>query len=181
MSSLEAKLRELEERVHRLEDRAAIQDLRFRYHVAVNEKALDSIPELFTEDAEVHFEGIGAASGQSEISALYAEVVGQSPFIKQFIHNHVITLGIHLTGTSRLQDWQEALAGHIPGDSYAGRFQECWGKIRKADKIVHRPARFDLTAPPNGKGHVYAKFITGGLASREGHSIVTRDHNESII
>ena len=103
MSSLEARLRELEDRVHRLEDRAAIQDLRFRYHVAVNEKALDSIPDLFTEDAEVHFDGIGSASGRAEIAALYAEVVGQSPFIKQFIHNHVITLsGDAATGLSYL-------------------------------------------------------------------------------
>lgn len=92
MSPTESRLRELEQRVHLLEDRFAIQDLRFRYHVAVNEKSLEAIPDLFTEDAEVHFEGIGAASGQSAISDLYAEVVGQSPFIKQFIHNHLITL-----------------------------------------------------------------------------------------
>ena len=103
MSSLEARLRQLEKRIALLEDRAAIQDLRFRYHVAVNEKALEAIPELFTEDAEVHFEGIGAASGRSAIATLYAEVVGQSPFIKQFIHNHVITLdGNVATGLSYL-------------------------------------------------------------------------------
>lgn len=92
MNPLESRISELANRVRLLEDRAAIQDLRFRYHVAVNEKALEAIPELFTEDAEVSFEGIGEASGLSEIVALYAEVVGQSPFIKQFIHNHLITL-----------------------------------------------------------------------------------------
>lgn len=103
MNLLESRLHELEQRVHLLEDRAAIQDLRFRYHVAVNEKALESIPDLFTDDAEVHFEGIGTASGQSAISNLYADVVGQSPFIKQFIHNHVITLeGDVATGLSYL-------------------------------------------------------------------------------
>ncbi len=103
MSGLDARLRELEERVHLLEDRAAIQDLRFRYHVAVNEKALESIPGLFTQDAEVYFEGIGSAAGQREISTLYHDVVGQSPFIKQFIHNHVIRLeGDVATGLSYL-------------------------------------------------------------------------------
>ena len=64
---------------------------------------LDSIHLLFSEDAEVQFEGIGSAQGRSEIEALYREVVGGSPFIKQFIHNHVIRVeGDTATGLSYL-------------------------------------------------------------------------------
>lgn len=89
---LRDRIQVLENRVAELEARSAIQDLRFRYHVAVNEKDLASIEPLFSQDAEVHFEGIGNARGAREIDALYREVVGQSPFLKQFIHNHLITL-----------------------------------------------------------------------------------------
>jgi hypothetical protein len=92
MEDLAARVRTLEAKVAELCDRASIQELRFRYHVAVNEKQLESIPLLFAEGAEVEFEGIGSARGIDAIETLYREVVGQSPFIKQFIHNHVITL-----------------------------------------------------------------------------------------
>jgi ketosteroid isomerase-like protein len=103
MEDLESRIRTLETELGILKDRAAIQDLRFRYHIAVNEKDLEAIPRLFTEDAEVEFEGIGSARGQLEIDALYREVVGASPFIKQFIHNHVIDLdGDSGTGLSYL-------------------------------------------------------------------------------
>ena len=103
MGDLAARVRSLEARVAELCDRASIQDLRFRYHVAVNEKQLGSIPSLFAEGAEVEFEGIGSATGIEAIETLYREVVGGSPFIKQFIHNHVITLdGDRATGLSYL-------------------------------------------------------------------------------
>jgi len=103
MEDLESRIRTLEARVNVLQDRSEIQDLRFRYHIAVNEKELDSIHLLFADEAEVHFEGIGSARGRREIEALYQEVVGKSAFIKQFIHNHTITLnGDTATGLSYL-------------------------------------------------------------------------------
>ena len=40
MEDLESRIRTLETEMGVLKDRAAIQDLRFRYHVAVNEKDL---------------------------------------------------------------------------------------------------------------------------------------------
>ena len=63
MEDLAARVRTLEAKVAELCDRASIQELRFRYHVAVNEKQLESIPLLFAEGAEVEFEGIGSARG----------------------------------------------------------------------------------------------------------------------
>jgi hypothetical protein len=103
MNDLESRFHALEERVEELEDHGAITNLRYRYHVAVNEKRLDELPSLFEEDARVDFEGIGAARGRQEIDALYRDLVGESPFIKQFIHNHLITLaGDEATGLSYL-------------------------------------------------------------------------------
>jgi hypothetical protein len=103
MEDLATRVQNLESKVAELCDRASIQDLRFRYHVAVNEKQLDAIPRLFSEGAEVEFEGIGSARGIDAIETLYRQVVGQSPFIKQFIHNHVITLdGDTASGVSYL-------------------------------------------------------------------------------
>ncbi len=104
MKDLEARVCELEATVAALRDRAEIQDLRFRYHIAVNEKELDSIGPLFSADGEAHFGEIGSARGRAEIDALYAEVVGTNPFVKQFIHNHVITLnGDTASGLSYLE------------------------------------------------------------------------------
>ena len=103
MQDLETRVLALEAKVAELQDRSALQALRFRYHIAVNEKSLDSLHLLFTEDAEVDFEGIGSARGHTEIERLYAELVGGSPFIKQFIHNHMISLdGDSATGSSYL-------------------------------------------------------------------------------
>jgi hypothetical protein len=104
MDDLARRVEALEVRVADLQDRAAIQDLRFRYHVAVNDRELDAIAPLFCEDGEVDFGEIGAARGRAAINTLYREVVGTSPFVKQFIHNHVITLdGDRASGLSYLE------------------------------------------------------------------------------
>ena len=73
MENLERRVETLEARVRELEDLREIQDLRFRYHIAVNDRELDSIGSLFTEDATVDFGGIGSARGRKEIEALYAK------------------------------------------------------------------------------------------------------------
>lgn len=38
MADIEARIRTLESKVQELQDRNEIQELRFRYHIAVNEK-----------------------------------------------------------------------------------------------------------------------------------------------
>ena len=99
----ERRLLELESRVRELEDLREIQELRFRYHIAVNERRLADIAELFSEDAAVDFGPIGAAHGRAAIASFYRDVVGGSPFILQFIHNHRIELaGDTATGLSYL-------------------------------------------------------------------------------
>ena len=125
--ALEARVQALEGQVASLLDRASIQDLRFRYHVAVNDKQLGSIGSLFTDDAEVHFERIGSARGRGEIEDLYRDVVGKSPFVKQFIHNHLITLkGNAASGLSYLE-----AKTITDGESYlvAARFDDEYARV----------------------------------------------------
>jgi hypothetical protein len=131
MEDLATRVQHLESKVAELCDRASIQELRFRYHVAVNEKQLDAIPQLFAEEAEVEFEGIGSARGIDSIETLYREVVGQSPFIKQFIHNHVITLdgdtasGLSYLDARTVRDGESILVAARFDDEYV-RVGEEW-------------------------------------------------------
>ena len=103
METMERRLAELEARVRELEDLRELQELRFRYHIAVNERRLEEIAGLFCEDGEVSFGEIGEARGREAIAALYRDVVGGSPFVHQFIHNHRIEVaGDAATGLSYL-------------------------------------------------------------------------------
>jgi ketosteroid isomerase-like protein len=104
METLENRVLELESRVRELEDLREIETLRFDYHIAVNERRVAEIASLFSEDGEAHFGEIGSAKGRPAIAEFYREVVGGSPFIKQFIHNHRVEVaGNSATGLSYLE------------------------------------------------------------------------------
>ncbi len=104
MESLENRVSRLESELLELRDLREIQDLRFRYHIAVNERQIEEIPALFCEDGEADFGEMGRARGRSEIAAFYRDVVGGSPFIKQFIHNHRVEIsGDEAQGLSYLE------------------------------------------------------------------------------
>ena len=131
MENLERRVAQLESRVRELEDLREIQELRFRYHIAVNERRTGEIAALFSEEGEANFGEIGSATGRPAIAAFYAEVVGGSPFIKQFIHNHKIEVkGDTATGLSYLEaktvrDGQSILVAARFDDAYlreAGRW-----------------------------------------------------------
>ena len=101
--SLEDRVKELEAKLAELYDREAIRDLRFRYHECINEAQVASIPELFTDDAELHFGHLGRARGREQIRAFFAGL-GNDPArpasspqrglsrVRQFIHNHVVKI-----------------------------------------------------------------------------------------
>ena len=121
---MERRVLELESRVRELEDLRAIQELRFGYHIAVNERQLDDIGALFSEDAEVDFGEIGAAQGRAAIAAFYRGVVGGSPFIKQFIHNHRIRVagdeaqGLSYLDARTVRDGQSIMVAARFDDTY---------------------------------------------------------------
>jgi len=88
---LEARVRELEETVRDLAHREAIRELRCRYHECINEGNVAGIPELFTRDGEIDFGHLGRARGTTKIESFFVrELTRVLPFIKQFIHNHVV-------------------------------------------------------------------------------------------
>ncbi len=105
MADLETRIAALEARVRELQDRNEIQELRFRYHIAVNEKKPEMIPDLFPENGEIDFAHLGKAQGKAQVAAFYTQALSDLvPFVKQFIHNHVITLkGDTGTGLSYLE------------------------------------------------------------------------------
>ena len=105
MADLEIRVQALEAKVQELQDHNEIQDLRFRYHIAVNEKKPEMIPDLFAENGEIDFAHLGKAKGKGEVAAFYRQALSDLvPFVKQFIHNHVITVsGNTGTGLSYLE------------------------------------------------------------------------------
>lgn len=105
MADLEARLAALEGRVRELQDRNEIQELRFSYHLAVNEKKPEMIPDLFAENGEIDFAHLGKAIGKANVAAFYKQALSELvPFVKQFIHNHIITVnGDSGSGVSYLE------------------------------------------------------------------------------
>jgi ketosteroid isomerase-like protein len=88
--AMEARLAALEATVNRLADIEAIRVLRLRYHQAINEGYFDRIPAMFTEDGLLDFDYIGACQGREKIRRFFSKTPDVLPFIKQFIHNHVV-------------------------------------------------------------------------------------------
>lgn len=122
-ADLEKRVQMLEVRVQELEDREAIQTLRFRYHECVNEKRPDAMGDLFSSAAEIDFAHLGTAQGRDKIVAFFQKGLSELvPFVKQFIHNHIVQVnGSSGTGLSYL------LATPVyKGESYmvAARFDD---------------------------------------------------------
>ena len=87
---LNLRMAALEAKVQKLIDIEDIRNLRFRYHVAMNERSFDDIPDLFTDDAELDFDYLGQAQGREKLVRFFAETPKILTFLKQFIHNHVV-------------------------------------------------------------------------------------------
>ncbi|WP_148573858.1 nuclear transport factor 2 family protein [Nocardioides caldifontis] len=67
-----AESRTLEERLRRLEDRREIDDLVLLYFLAMDERDLDALPRIFTEDAYLGSrDGVFDARGLSAVTAAY--------------------------------------------------------------------------------------------------------------
>ncbi|MGE0821901.1 MAG: nuclear transport factor 2 family protein [Candidatus Binatia bacterium] len=90
--NLEARIQALEAQVRELNDREAIRALRFRYHECVNETKLAEIPDLFSEDGDLDFGYLGKAKGKTELKKFFDALPKLLSFVKQFIHNHVVTV-----------------------------------------------------------------------------------------
>jgi hypothetical protein len=106
MSDLAARVAALEAEVQRLRDRAELEELRFRYHVAVNEKRPAEIAPLFAREGSLDFGPLGRAVGRAEIAAFFeANLADPAAFVKQFIHDPIVDLvaANHARGLSYLE------------------------------------------------------------------------------
>jgi hypothetical protein len=92
-ANLEQRLQELEAKVQELEDRSAIQTLRFRFH------------ELFSANAELDYSHLGQVAGREKIIRFFQKGLSELvPFVKQYLHNHAVTVhGNTATGLSYLE------------------------------------------------------------------------------
>ena len=100
----EARLAALETQMGRLSDIEAVRQLRNRYHHCINDGLYDEIPLLFTEDATLDFSYIGKATGRATLTKFFAATPKVLPFIKQFIHNHMIDIdGDRATAVSYME------------------------------------------------------------------------------
>lgn len=103
-SDTETRLAALETQVRRLSDIEAVRQLRHRYHQCINEGAYDEIPLLFTEDGWLDFSYIGKAAGRATLTKFFASTPKVLPFIKQFIHNHMVSVdGDRATAVSYME------------------------------------------------------------------------------
>jgi len=136
---LAARVEALEAEVQNLKDRNEIEQLRFRYHSAVNEKQPDVVTTLFAKDAVIDFAHLGRHSGEEELAAFYHHTLSDLiPFVKQFIHNHIITLeGETASGVSYLE-----AKPVIDGESYlvAARFDDEY--VREAGQWKFKKVTF---------------------------------------
>lgn len=81
----------LEERVSLIEDREEIRSLRHKFHHFVNEGLAHRFGEVYTDDAIVEFDDFMEQRGLDNIIAA-ATQLSQQVFVRQFLHNHEITL-----------------------------------------------------------------------------------------
>ena len=119
----ELRLKELEAKVQKLTDLEEIRNLRHHYHEYMNEIKFAEIPNLFVEEGEIDFGHLGHVKGQSNLQSYFTqEVPVIVPFVKQFIHNHVINLQGY---TARGFSYLEAKLIH-KGESYllAARYDD---------------------------------------------------------
>jgi hypothetical protein len=136
-ADLEARVRELESQVRELNDREALRDLRYRYHVYINEGKLADIVDLFTPDGELEFGPLGKAKGRDGIIGFFKRLGPPAPgtapkgphfnYVKQYIHNHMVEIqGDRAKGSSYLE-----ARPVINGEAHmvAGRYDDEYAKV----------------------------------------------------
>jgi SnoaL-like domain len=82
---------DLAARIRRIEDRQAIADLAVLYGFVMDERVIDAIPRLFTDDATLRSQdGVFGATGIAEIVRTYQGRFDALGPTNHFTHGHVI-------------------------------------------------------------------------------------------
>ena len=101
---LEARVKQLEDKVQELTDREAIRELRCYYHEYINTGKLSDILGLFIEDGEFDFSHLGKGKGRAAQKKFFEGLGDYLSSVKQFIHNQIIEVhGDTATGFSYLE------------------------------------------------------------------------------
>ena len=80
----------LEARIERLEARSLIEDLVTRYGMAVDDRDIPAVGELFTEDGRFGHQDEAGVTGRDAIMAVYAERLRGQEYSYHFSHNHLV-------------------------------------------------------------------------------------------
>jgi ketosteroid isomerase-like protein len=82
----------LEDRVRRLEDREAIEELKYRYGYCIDRRRWEAFADLFTEDCRLEYsrEGLDDFEGRDSLDEYVAAVESQREFMAHMFHNPVI-------------------------------------------------------------------------------------------
>jgi ketosteroid isomerase-like protein len=135
----------LDARLKKLEDIEAIRELRMQYHYCINESMFDRTADVFTEDAYVDFEQVATAKGREAIRDLLIRLAQSLTIVKQFIHNHMVTVdgdtasGISYLDARYAQDGKSIIA--------AVKFAEKYRRIPAGWKISEMVVKIYFTVP----------------------------------
>ena len=148
----------LEERIGRLEDRAAIQELGVLYGFIMDERDEEGIRQIFCEDATLRSEdGVFAANGLEEIVTTYLGRFAALGPTNHFSHGHVIRfdpsdkdratglLASHAEVTRNGTAMQVALR-------YKDTYRRVDGRWRFADRLMGYMYYLPIEELPTGLG-----------------------------
>ncbi|MDB5453972.1 MAG: nuclear transport factor 2 family protein [Caulobacteraceae bacterium] len=138
LAALAARVRTLEDRLGRAEDRAEVQALRHRYHALLNSDRAAEIANLFAVDGELQYGGGPVVSGRDAIRAYLADL--PVDWVRQFVHSNEVTVdGDRASGMADMEG-RRIVRGQ--SQFMAGRFDDSY--VRTPDGWRFASVRLSL-------------------------------------
>ena len=160
-----------DERLQRLEDRFAIQDLVAEYCRAIDDRDLDAFVDCFTADGVLrHRDGVMRLNGRDALRNYYAERFKQYGVTFHYPHAHVV----RFDGPDAAHGWVSAHAemglageGWIAAFRYTDRYRREEGRWRFAERELAAWYYLPLADLPHGLGQTLRKHYKGELIAAE--------------
>ncbi|WP_419918012.1 nuclear transport factor 2 family protein [Candidatus Poriferisocius sp.] len=153
---------ELLERIARLEATEAIRNLVARYGMAVDDRDLDAVAEMFTQDAVFrHGDGAVVNEGRQAIVDFYADRLSSFGATYHYPHSHLVELDSHHTGLASgtvAAHAEMAIGGRtfITGLRYYDRYRLDGGQWRFSERSIAMLYYMDM-----------AELAEGGLGEKD--------------
>lgn len=154
MAVEESRLEELEDRLHDLEAKEAIRQLRSEYCYHADARDWEEWADVFTEDGRIEVDQLGTYEGRDEIVQFGEEVIaGEYQWFSHMVHNGVIEVdGDEATGqwyfevptVSKATLFNEGDAGWLQG-MYEEEYRRVDGewKIAASEATFHYVAEYE--------------------------------------